>query len=219
MTSYMQEELASRGRFAELISPCLLITEVGPSTITVHPFGDYVLPAVLVLTVSTDQLSALHSGALLEQAGVPVINPPSAILTAADKFQSAVILRSRGLPVPRAVSVSTVAAAVTSATSIGYLLGTQGPIGSEGRQVHLIATAAELEGAIKAVRLSLGHEVSNHTPIVLQELIHHTLGRDRRLFVVGGKVLAAMDRLARPGDWKSQPQSRSHSCGGVRYKA
>ncbi|MEW6431785.1 MAG: RimK family alpha-L-glutamate ligase [Myxococcota bacterium] len=63
--------------------------------------------------------------------------------------------------------------------------------GTERRAVMLCETEQSLEAALEAV-LGLGHN------IVMQEYARKA-GRDLRIFVVGGKALAAVSRVPRPG--------------------
>jgi ribosomal protein S6--L-glutamate ligase len=61
----------------------------------------------------------------------------------------------------------------------------------------------ELSHTFQALRAAMGQPAGSRVPLVLQELLSDTLGHDRRLFVVGGAAQAAMDRVARPGEWRS----------------
>lgn len=63
--------------------------------------------------------------------------------------------------------------------------------GTERRGVMLCETEQSLEAALEAV-LGLGHH------IVMQEYVR-SAGRDVRVFVVGGRALASVSRIPRPG--------------------
>lgn len=202
MTTRIQAELTRRGHRAEVVHPDRLITEVGPHRVVV-PFDHERLPDTVVLTMSSDHVPAVRSAAQLELAGVPVVNRPYAVLSAADKFTTAVTLAASGVPVPRAVSVTTIESALDSAPRIGFPLVLKAADGSEGNQVRYVPDAAELPAAIRALRASMDQDVGVRTPLVLQEVVRRSLGRDRRLFVVNGTVQAAMDRVARAGEWRS----------------
>jgi hypothetical protein len=49
----------------------------------------------------------------------------------------------------------------------------------------------------------MGQNLSDRSPLILQEVVRPSIGCDRRMFVVGGVVQAAMDRVARAGEWRS----------------
>jgi ribosomal protein S6--L-glutamate ligase len=203
MTSRIRAELTRRGHDAEVVHPDRLVTEVVRGRVVVHPFGQGRLPDAVVLTMSSDHMPAVHSAAQLELAGVPVVNRPSAVLLAADKIQTAVALVASGVPVPRAVSITTIDAALEHAPRVGYPLVLKAADGAEGNQVRYVANATELPAAVAALRASMGQHVWVRTPLILQEVMCRPLGRDRRVFVVNGVVQAAMDRVARVGEWRS----------------
>lgn len=203
MTGRLHRTLLKRGHACRLVHPDELVTSVSDGVISVFPRADGSTPDAVVLTVSTDHVPAVHSAAQLERTGVPVLNRPAAVLQASDKVQTALALASAGVPVPRMVSVATVDAALEHAGLIGYPLVLKAADGAEGNQVRLVPDAARLPNVLRELPTSMGQEASHRSPLVLQELLSRSLGRDRRLFVVGGVVQAAMDRTARVGEWRS----------------
>lgn len=203
MTTRLQAELTRRGHAAEVVHPDRLVTEVGHGGAVVHPFGHERLPDAVVLTMSSDHVPSVRSAAQLERAGVPVFNRPCAVLSAADKFTTAVALEASGVPVPHAVSVTTIESALEHAPRIGYPIVVKAADGAEGELVRYVPDETELPAQIRALRAGLGQDVSVRTPLVLQEVVRRSLGRDRRMFVVHGVVQAAMDRVARVGEWRS----------------
>lgn len=66
--------------------------------------------------------------------------------------------------------------------------------GSFGAQVQLVRNREELVRFLDECGIE---------PAILQEFIAETEGRDARIQVVGGKVVAAMRRTAAPGDFRS----------------
>src|SRR5690606_33641488 len=68
--------------------------------------------------------------------------------------------------------------------------------GTQGVGVILAETRKAAEAVIEAFR---GLEAN----ILVQEFIQEASGSDVRCFVVGGKVVAAMMRKARPGEFRS----------------
>lgn len=203
MTSRLVTELERRDHVAAVIHPDDLVTEVSRDRVVVHPFDDGRLPDAVVLTMSSDHLPAVASAAQLERMGVPVANRPDAVLAAADKLRTAVTLAGAGIPVPATIGITTVESAVTHAPRIGYPLVLKAADGAEGNQVRLVADEDELPAAIAELRAAMGHDVSMRTALLLQAVVGPPIGRDRRIFVVHGTAQAAMDRVARDGEWRS----------------
>lgn len=203
MTSRLAETLRRRGHDTEVTHPDLLVTDVRQGRVRVLPFDGHPLPDAVVLTMSSDHVPAVHSTAVLERMGVPVVNRPDAVLAAADKVQTAAMLGAAGVAVPRTVGVTTVGSALTHAARIGYPLVLKAADGAEGNQVRYVGCVSELAAAVHGLRASMGQEVSHRSPLLVQELMRCSLGHDRRVFVVGGVAQAAMDRVARAGEWRS----------------
>jgi ribosomal protein S6--L-glutamate ligase len=68
--------------------------------------------------------------------------------------------------------------------------------GSQGVGVMMATTMAEVQGMLEAL-WTLGQE------ILLQELVAESRGRDVRALVIGDRVVAAMRRTARAGEFRS----------------
>ncbi|MPN39908.1 Ribosomal protein S6--L-glutamate ligase [bioreactor metagenome] len=66
--------------------------------------------------------------------------------------------------------------------------------GSFGAQVFLAHTVDE---AAQRVRAMAGE------PVLFQRFIRESAGRDLRLYVVGGRVIAAMERVNLAGDFRA----------------
>lgn len=130
---------------------------------------------------------------LFERLGKVVINSPAGLSLAESKSQTTYSLQLAGLPVPRTITTQEREEAVDALRSFGSavakpLYGSHG-VGIErleGRQGEkLIPRMLETFGAI-----------------CIQEYIPNE-GRDIRVFVVGDEIPAAMYRIAREGQWKT----------------
>ncbi len=145
----------------------------------------------------------VHLARLLENAGFRVFNSASSILRCDDKAMTYVCLQSKNIPMPKTIL------APKTFTNIGYpqtefLTGVVKKLGlplvlkecfgSFGQQVYLIKTKAELVGKVKQLA---------GVPMVFQELIETSYGRDIRLNVVGDQVVASMLRYSTNGDFRS----------------
>jgi len=203
MTSRLATELRRRGHDVDVTHPDLLVTEVRRGRVVVHPFDGQPVPELVVLTMSSDHVPAVHSAAELERVGVPVANRPAAVLVAADKVQTAATLAASGVAVPRTIGVTTVESALTHAVRLGYPLILKAADGAEGNQVRYVVAESELPAAVRELRACMGQDADNRSPLLIQEVMRRSLGHDRRVVVVGGVVQAAMDRVAQDGEWRS----------------
>ncbi|MBI4957110.1 MAG: RimK family alpha-L-glutamate ligase [Myxococcales bacterium] len=132
-----------------------------------------------------------------EEAGVVVANGAASIAYAHDKVRTLQLLQRHDLAVPRTVCTRSLAGLPAALDTVGgcpaivkLLHGSQG-IGT------MIADTPQAVFSLLETLWAMGQE------IVLQEYIRESGGRDVRAFVVGGKVVAAMRRVARPGEFRS----------------
>ncbi len=130
---------------------------------------------------------------LLLARGALVVNTPGALSIAESKPLTTYLLKQAGLPVP----YTAVTQDLDEARRLGDELGTYvlKPLyGSYGIGIELIrpeTDPAVLEAFLK-----------HHGVAYIQEYIPNS-GRDIRAFVVGDDVPAAMYRVARDGEWKT----------------
>lgn len=136
------------------------------------------------------RLDVLHR---LERGGLLVVNPPSSIEKAVDKYYALSLLSEHGIPVPTTVVTENTDSALEGFKSLGREVVVKPLFGSQGFGVTRIS---DLEVARRIYNtLNYAHHV-----LYTQEFIHH--GRqDIRCLVVGGRVVAAMSRRAR--GWKT----------------
>lgn len=203
MVVRLVDELEKRKNDVAVVAPDLVTTEISGGETVVHPFGARDLPDVVVTGVSTDHLVSLRGIEALEASGVSVVNSPAAVLRSADKFITARSLVLAGIATPSTVVVSSDDAVRREAERFGYPVVLKAADGCEGNQVVLLREPADVEPATAGVRASLGMAPTVRSPLLVQELIVESMGRDRRMFVVDGTVVATMDRYARPSEWRS----------------
>lgn len=133
----------------------------------------------------------------LDSMGVPVVNRASAIARSRDKVRCLQLLAAGNVAVPRTVMAHDTSHIVRLVEMVGglpciikLLRGTQG-VG-----VMLATTMTEARTIVDTLT-SLGQEVC------LQEFISESSGRDVRALVVGSRVVGAMRRQARAGEFRS----------------
>ena len=164
--------------------------------------------SVSVLDTATDTVTstvAVGSGPFygtavvrqFEMNGVFTINDSVAITRSRDKLRALQLLARKGIGLP-------VTGFAHSPDDIGDLINMVGgsPLviklleGTQGIGVVLAETRRAAESVIEAF---MGLDAQ----IMVQEYIREAKGADIRCFVVGGKVIAAMQRQAKPGEFRS----------------
>jgi RimK family alpha-L-glutamate ligase len=130
----------------------------------------------------------------LERCGVSVLNRARALAAAHDKLLTARLLERAGLPHPR-----TAAMRAGDAVPLSPPLVLKPRCGSWGRDVLRCRDSAELDRA-----LALVHDRSwfRSRGAVVQELLEPR-GYDHRLVVARGEVIAAGQRIAAEGEWRT----------------
>lgn len=132
-----------------------------------------------------------------DMIGVPVLNTAVAIARSRDKLRSMQLLTRRDIDVPKTVCARTPDAVDLALAFLGGVpiivklqQGTQG-IGT------MIAETPQAVSSLLETLWAMGQD------IILQEYISEARGRDYRAIVVGGRVVAAMRRQARKGEFRS----------------
>jgi RimK family alpha-L-glutamate ligase len=140
------------------------------------------------------RVDALH---WIEERGVLVMNSPRAIERAVDKFYTTALLQEAGLPTPETVVCERMADAMEAARAMladGDVI--LKPIfGSMG---HGLVRLTDPDIAFRVLRpLEQAQAV-----FYLQRAVDHG-GRDIRAFIIGGRVVGAIERQAPGGDWRT----------------
>ncbi|OPX79201.1 MAG: Tetrahydromethanopterin:alpha-L-glutamate ligase [Methanosaeta sp. PtaB.Bin039] len=129
----------------------------------------------------------------LSEGGCRVINPPEAILRAANKFATSVALQRADVPTPRTTVTSSIYEAKSALHEYGRAVS-KPLFGYKGRGIELLTDGDE-EAVCRILNKS--------GLIYLQEFVKTDTPRDIRAFVVGDRVAGAIYRLAPPGGWIS----------------
>ncbi len=141
----------------------------------------------------------------LERRGVRILNRPGSLIGAHDKLATASRLVAAGVPHPRTEHVPPEGGPVT----LGPPVVVKPRFGSWGRDVVLCATQRELERRLAEMRQRPWFRL--HGALV-QELVPLRY-YDLRLVVAGGRVVGACERVAAPGEWRTNV-----SLGGSRRR-
>lgn len=132
-----------------------------------------------------------------EMMEIYTLNKAIAISRSRDKLRSLQLLSKKGVPMPNTgfahspTDTNALIKMVGGAPLIVKLLE-----GTQGKGVVLAETNKAAESVINAFK-------SIKANILVQEFIKEAGGEDIRCFVIGGKVVAGMKRIAKNGDFRS----------------
>jgi RimK family alpha-L-glutamate ligase len=199
-TDELCRALAARGHLGCVLPYEGLVARLGGATRGLASEQTSVLDADAVLariipTGTLEQIiyrvDALH---WIEEQGVPVINSPRAIERCVDKFYTTALLEQAGLPVPETVVCERGADAIAAVREMGDAI-VKPIFGSLGH------------GMVRVTSPDVAHRVVEPLEQIggifyVQRTIDHG-GRDIRAFVVGGRVIGAIERTAPAGDWRT----------------
>ncbi len=129
----------------------------------------------------------------LQRTGFYILNPPEAIEHCVDKYDILAILEDAGVPVPRTCATESVNEALKAFKELGGDVVVKPIFGSRGQGATRIVDPDIADTVFKAITF-------HHGVIYLQEFVAHGHS-DIRAFVVGGRVVAAMRRVAE--GWKT----------------
>ena len=144
-----------------------------------------------------------YLGNLLKQTGLRLFNSPRAVELCDDKMSTYLALSKAGVPIidsipaplcytPNAKTDEVFLGRVEK--TLGYPLVVKKSYGSFGAGVALAENRQELIALSQAFL---------YEPHFYQRYCKEGAGRDIRVLVVGGKVIAAMERVAREGEFRS----------------
>jgi ribosomal protein S6--L-glutamate ligase len=130
----------------------------------------------------------------LQAEGARVLNPPRAIETCVDKYLATAYLKAAGLPVPATIVCQRADAALEAFTTLGGDVVVKPVFGSEGRGMVRVSDPDMAWRIFRTLERM-------QCVLYLQQFVPHP-GWDLRAFVLGGRVLTAMRRMAN-GGWRT----------------
>jgi len=198
------EEAREMGHFAILIHPILCSIGVGGSGKEIlysggqFPRIDCLLPRIGA-TIDEYELAVVRH---LESMGIPVANGYGSLLISRDKFLTLHLLDGIGIRVPRSILVAEGQDIMSLVSRIGEF-----PVvlklrrGRQGMGVMLAESPQALDFVLKNREDGEG--------IVIQEFVREAYGRDIRILVIGGRVVASMMRVSRKGEFRANVHLRA----------
>ena len=204
-TDALVRALAARGARTAVFPYEALVASIGrDARIAAHDTDILAADAVLARIIPNGSLEqivfrvdALHA---LEDAGVPVMNPPRAIERTVDKFYTSALLARAGLATPDTIVCERADDAMRAFRDMRDVI-VKPLVGSMGLGMVRVSDeeiAWRVFRSLEAI----------HGVYYLQRAIEHE-GRDVRVFVVGDRVLGAIERSA--AGWRTNLARGGHA--------
>ncbi|WP_333897482.1 30S ribosomal protein S6--L-glutamate ligase [Mixta calida] len=195
----LREAARGRGHKVEIVDPLSCYMNINPASAAVHYRGralddfDAVIPRI-------GSAITFYGTAVLRQfelCGSYPLNESVAITRARDKLRSLQLLARQGIDMP----VTGFAHSPDDTSDLIDMVGGAPLVvklveGTQGIGVVLAETRQAAESVIDAFRGLNAH-------ILVQEFIKEAKGRDIRCLVIGNEVVAAIEREAKEGDFRS----------------
>src|SRR5258706_5906485 len=157
------------------------------------PHTDLVIPRIGA-SITNYGLAVVRQ---FDMMGVPVLNNAVSIARSRDKLRAMQLLTKKDIDVPKTVCARTPDSVDLALSFIG---GTPAIVklqqGAQGIGTMIAETPQAVTSLLETL-WAMGQD------IILQEYIAESKGRDIRAIVVGGKVVASMRRVAKPGEFRS----------------
>lgn len=197
-TMRLTEESQRYGFITRVIDPMSISTAVDDDGAKIYHQGwpiqtDAVIPRIGF------SITRPGSGIVrqFERMGAIVHNTADAILLSRDKIAATQVMAECGLPVPKTISVASMDDCMQALRTIGsYPLVIKASEGTQGASVFL------LDDEARAISLLAQMFQRGMRPLI-QEYIEESHGRDIRVIVVRGRVVASMERKARGTEFRS----------------
>lgn len=162
--------------------------------------GQYIDPPDLIIprTGAETSYNAFSVLRFYESLKVPILNNWLAIETVADKLHTHQVLAGQGFPVPRTILGKFPPDLDLIESKLGFPVVVKTLRGTRGGGVFLSESREQFKDLADLIA-----EANSNVHMLFQEYISRSHGRDLRVFVVGNKVLACMERRSSDGSFKS----------------
>jgi len=164
------------------------------------PHADLVVPRIGA-SITNYGLAVVRQ---FDMMGVPVLNTAVAIARSRDKLRAIQLLTKKDIDVPTTVCARTPDSVELALSFVG---GTPAIVklqqGAQGIGTMIAETPQAVTSLLETL-WAMGQD------IILQEYIAESKGRDYRAIVVGGRVVAAMRRQAKHGEFRSNLHRGGH---------
>ncbi|MCP1376312.1 30S ribosomal protein S6--L-glutamate ligase [Dyella lutea] len=198
-TQRLVDAARERGHVVRVLDPLRCYVRIAPGNMAIRYKGKALRDIDAAIPRIGTQSTFYGTAVLrqLEMMGVYTPNPSDAVLRARDKLRCLQILASHGLQMPATVFGDN----PDDTNDVLAMLGDPPHViklneGSQGTGVVLAEKRSASQSVIEAFR-------GLYANFLVQEFIAEANGSDLRCFVVGNKVVAAMQREATPGEFRA----------------
>jgi len=198
-TQRLVDAARARGHVVRVLDPMRCYVRIAPGHVAMRYKGKPVRDIDAAIPRIGTQSTFYGTAVLrqLETMGVYTPNSSDAVLRARDKLRSLQILAAQGIAMP----VTVFGDNPDDTEDLLAMLGEPPHViklneGSQGNGVVLAEKRSASQSVIEAFR-------GLYANFLVQEFIAEAKGCDLRCFVVGGKVVAAMQREASAGDFRA----------------
>jgi gamma-F420-2:alpha-L-glutamate ligase len=195
------EVAKKRGIVMEVLKPEefeLYVTSDDRKSIMVHnksvSLPDFFLPRMGADTTYFGLAVIRH----LERLGVCTFNSAASVYKVKDKLYTQQILAEQNLPVPKTMLAKFPVDSTRVDKMMGFPVIVKTLSGTQGSGVFLSENKTKFEDLMQLIQAA-----KSTTNIILQEYIKTSRGRDLRAFVIGGRVVACMERQAHDSSFKA----------------
>ena len=194
--------LEKRGVEAYLLPVVKLYARIGGTpriSVRGYPVDDYDAVIVRRIPGGTAEQVFYRMDALrrLEDIGVTVINPARGIEKAVDKYYTSALLEDAGINTPRTAVTESFSEAMKAFKELGGDVVIKPLFGSLGMGISRVSSEDVAYRVFRALEMT-------KSVYYIQKFIPHG-GKDIGVFVIGGQVVASMQRES--DDWKTNISS------------
>ena len=198
------DELVAAGEqrghvMVRLYEPQLSFVHDGSRLHVLHEGGSLVLPDVIIARPNFIEEPSLHVATfgLLQQASACLLNGHPDTLLAKNKLAQHDRMARAGIPMPRWSIGKSPAFAFAAAKEFGFPVIIKVGFGTQGKGVFYADSPETFHPIVDYLA------VRDKNALLIEECIVEADRKDLRIFVVGGRIVAAMERTARAGDMRA----------------
>lgn len=160
------------------------------------PKVDVIIPRVSLLNNVHLHASIINQ---FELQGMPILQNYKSILWAKNKLRTLQVLTKNHIPVPSTIVVKRFEYLDIAIRKVGgFPIIIKTPFGSLGKGVAIVESKRSLHSAFDLLLTS-----PDFSSLLIQEYVEEAAGKDLRVFVIGGKIVAAMERCAKEDEFRS----------------
>ncbi len=190
------ERVEEESLIAEFTRRGLKVGIAGSRELKAIPYYDFEGSLVLVRNISA--VNSIYVAAIADASGGTPVNSTSTLVIGHDKILTYAALAKKGLKIPRSLVALEDFREYKALEKLKFPVIVKPPMGSWGRLVSMARSSETLKSI-------LSHVSFLETPHLKVRLIQEPgmLGVDVRCFIVGGSLIACMERRGPPGEWRS----------------